>query len=71
MFRNNSIPILNKFYNNFPSPNSIEKKISEWLYLTKKFINDHPDILITNTDKSNVTFYSQKEHLYIENGDSF
>ena len=34
--RNNSIPILNRSYNNFPSLNFTNKLISDWLYLTKK-----------------------------------
>ena len=61
--RNNFIPILNKqFYNNFP-PNSLKNKIFEWLCLTKKFINDHPDILIT-MHKDNVTVALDK-NIYI------
>ena len=53
--RNNSIPILNRFYNNFPSFSFSDKLILEWLYLIKKFINDYPNLLITNADKGNVT----------------
>lgn len=49
--RNNSISILNRFHNNFPSPNFAEKQISEWLHVINRFINDHPNILITNADK--------------------
>ena len=60
--RNNSIPILNKFYNNFPSPSFNDRIILEWLHLTKIFINDHSNLLIT--DKSNITVILEKD-LYI------
>ncbi|KYQ48744.1 hypothetical protein ALC60_12250, partial [Trachymyrmex zeteki] len=59
--RNNSISILNRFYNNFPSLNFIDNYILEWLYVTKKFINDHPNILIRNTDKGNATVVLDKD----------
>jgi len=31
--RNNSISILNRFNNNFPSPNFTDKRILKWLYV--------------------------------------
>ncbi|KAG5309967.1 MOS1T transposase, partial [Pseudoatta argentina] len=43
--RNNSILILNRFYNNFPSPN----------------FTDNPNILITNADKGSVTVILDKD----------
>ncbi|KYN15798.1 hypothetical protein ALC57_11970, partial [Trachymyrmex cornetzi] len=59
--RNNSISILNRFQNNFPSPNFFDKQISNWLHITNKFINNHPNILITNADKGNVTVVLDKD----------
>ncbi|KYN07871.1 hypothetical protein ALC62_01155 [Cyphomyrmex costatus] len=55
--RNNFIPILNRLNNNFPSSNVTEKHILEWLSKTKKFINEHHNLLITNADKGNVTVF--------------
>ena len=60
--RNNSIPILNKFYNNFPFPSFNDRIILKWLHLTKIFINDHSNLLIA--DKGNVTVILDKD-LYI------
>jgi len=60
--RNNSISILNKFYNNFPSPSFNDRIILKWLHLTKIFINDHSNLLIA--DKGNVTVILDKD-LYI------
>ena len=37
--KNNSISILNRFNNKFPSLNSIEKLINSWLNTTKKSID--------------------------------
>ena len=59
--RNNSLPILNRFHNNFPSPTSTDKLILEWLRTTKSFINNHPNILITNADKGNITVALDKD----------
>ena len=53
--RNNSLPILNRFHNNFPSPTSTDKLILEWLRTIKSFINNHLNILNTNADKGNIT----------------
>ncbi|KYN22235.1 hypothetical protein ALC57_05372, partial [Trachymyrmex cornetzi] len=43
--RNNSISILNRFQNNFPSPNFFDKQISNWLHIINKFINITPLML--------------------------
>ncbi|KYQ47789.1 hypothetical protein ALC60_13178 [Trachymyrmex zeteki] len=39
--RNNSVPILNSFQNNFPSLKFTGKLNLQWLHVTKKFINNH------------------------------
>ena len=36
--RNNSLPILNRFHNNFPSPTSTDKLILDWLRTTKSLL---------------------------------
>ena len=59
--RNNSFPILNRFHNNFPSPTFTDKLVLEWLRITKRFINNYPNTLTTNADKSSVTVALDKD----------
>ncbi|XP_018367481.1 PREDICTED: uncharacterized protein LOC108763996 [Trachymyrmex cornetzi] len=55
VIRNNTMPILEKFHNDFPKSDSNTKLLSSWTISTKKFIKEHPELLFSKADKGNVT----------------
>jgi len=63
--RNSIIPSLKDFISNRNTNNPAERKIQHLLKSTKKFIEEHPDILFTRADKGNITV-ALNRNLYIE-----
>jgi len=45
--RNNAIPILKRFQNKFPIYDINNKLIFKWFKLTRKFVKEHSEILIS------------------------
>ncbi|XP_067216467.1 uncharacterized protein [Linepithema humile] len=63
--RNDTISIINGFCKG-NSRNSVDdRKLLNWLYKTKKFINENPDLLFTRADKGNSTVVMKKSE-YME-----
>ena len=58
--RNNSVLIIDKFRNDFPKNDLNDKLLCDWVRTTKRFVKDHPEILISKADKGNVTVAQNK-----------
>jgi len=55
---------LERFVNNRPHLNNSEKELIDSVNYTRSFINDHPSILFTKSDKGNVTVaLNRKDYL--------
>ncbi|KYN12431.1 hypothetical protein ALC57_15398, partial [Trachymyrmex cornetzi] len=55
VIRNNSVPILEKFHNDFIKSDSNSKLLFNWIKSTDKFVKEHPEVLFSKADKGNVT----------------
>ena len=54
-----TVSILERFQNDFPRTGSNDK-LFDWIKITKKFVKNHPEILISKANKGNVTIAQNK-----------
>ena len=60
--RNKAVSLLKNFYSSSIQHKDLDNIISQWLRITKKFINENPDILFVRADKGNITIAIKRSH---------